>query len=247
MIENGQRKEVRALSVIAKAKAYIATYAENPDNPDQETLYRCAVSNRMTVDRLKELLDFSEKADGKTMRALKDGTLGIQAAVNLIKLPVEARAEVIDQAKANGTPVSTTTVRKVVRVAKGKSDIPTKAEIRDAHKALEVQANNAVKDVKPGFGSDPTRKAIIQMEAARETIAWILGKGPQPAWFTTTDAEAKRPVQTATEAKDAATRADQQKANLQKLNKAFSDALMPEGKMSRGVKSAQTKRAKAAR
>lgn len=207
MIENGARKTVRALSVIAKAKAYIATYAENPDDPDQETLYRCAVANGMTIDRLKELLDFSEKADAKTMRAIKDGTLGIQAAVNLIKLPPEKRAEVIAQAKQNGTPVSSTTVRNAVRQEKGKAAVPTKAEIRDL---LAKLASPSVVDT--------DRTATARREAVAEVLAWILGKGPEPAYFLT-------PPESAARLKNQA----------------------EGGKVSRGVKAAQTKRANAAR
>lgn len=162
MIENGQRREVRALSVIAKAKAYLAQHGD-----DEETLQRCAIANRMTVDRLKELLDFAERAPAKTMKALKDGDIGIQAAVNLIKLPAEQQAEVIAAAKADGKKVSSDTARAAVRVSRGKSEKPTAATLRDLHKALKQQAE---------AGNSPQVDALA-------CIAYVLGEGPEPDFF----------------------------------------------------------------
>lgn len=156
MIENGQRREVRAFAVIEKARAYLNTFGD-----DDETLARCAVANRLSVKRLRQLLDFAESAPPQTLKALKKGEIGVGAALELSKLPAEKQIAMLEKG-----------------AVKGDGKTPKKISASAAKKAAAAETGERVR---PGLKEIKAYAAELgEDHEYAPVLAWVLGLGDKP-------------------------------------------------------------------
>lgn len=172
--ENNNRKLTNTLVTARSCKNYLDRWGH-----DEATMTRCATVHGLTRGRLGILMTMLEGAGPELLRAMESSDpqerIGGQAAVNLAKLPHEQQAEVINAAKDEGVTVSSDTARQAVRVTKGQSTIPKRAELAALHKTLTESAAN---------GASP------QVDAAT-VIGWIIGKNEEPVWFPSQARKAK--------------------------------------------------------